>query len=419
MAQTLANMASVEKDVWTSQELAKSFYDHNKLLARMRQVQATVIGLQAQVAVQKWRGVGGYTSTDAAGGSLNPAGNQQTAQATYTMVYHWFQTAIEVGALNQTATNAQSLISARDLEIQGAISDVSNHCSRQLATNGDGFIAQCASGGASTTVNLQPATVSGMTGTSGYDAIARGWLYPGQLVDIGTTADTDVLVTGTTITDVVESESAPTITIGSSITTTTSHFVSVANPNSATASNPELNGLRNMISTGTLGGINPASAGNSYWQPPALDSTTTVLSLDAALQLSRKVYTKTGDYASTIITSPKQAMNLYQLLQNQVRFAGDGGLSTGDFVNVNWNGMELLALPEIADKDWFQLSFKDLVRIVGDITEPTWVSELAGSNKGFGNWTKDTTSVNDAVVFPFQVGMQRRNGSGALTNLVG
>ena len=69
MAQTLANMASVEKDVWTSQELAKSFYDHNKLLARMRQVQATVIGLQAQVAVQKWRGVGGYTSTDAAGGS--------------------------------------------------------------------------------------------------------------------------------------------------------------------------------------------------------------------------------------------------------------------------------------------------------------------------------------------------------------
>src|SRR4051812_14045359 len=173
MAQTVANMTSVEKDAWTSQEMAKSFYDHNKLLARMRQVSATVIGLQAQVPVQKYRGVGGYTSTDSAGGTLNPAGNQQTAQATYTMVYHWFQTAIETGALNQTASSMQSIVSARDLEIQGAISDLSNHCSRQLATNGDGFIAQCAAGGASTTVQLQPATVSGMAGTSGYDAIAR------------------------------------------------------------------------------------------------------------------------------------------------------------------------------------------------------------------------------------------------------
>jgi hypothetical protein len=418
MAQTVAGMTSVEKDAWTSQELAKSFYDHLKLLGRMRQVQATVIGLQAQVPVQKYRGVGGYTSTDAAGGVLNPAGNQQTAQATYTMVYHWFQTAIETGALNQTASNAQSIISARDLEIQGAVSDVSNHCARQLATNGDGFIAQCAAGGASTTVQLQPASVSGMAGTSGYDAIARGWLYPGQLVDIGTTADTDTLVTGTTITDVVESETAPTITIGSSITTTTSHFVSVANPNSATASNPELNGLRNMVSAGSLGGINPASAGNNYWQPSALDTTTTTFSLDLALQLSRKVYTKTGDYASTIITSPKQAMNLYSLLQNQVRFAADGNMTAGDFVSVGWNGMELLALPEIADKDWFQLSFKDLVRIVGDITEPTWVSDLSGTKQAFGNWTPNSTAFNDAVVFPFQVGMQRRNGSAAATNLV-
>jgi len=418
LAQTVANLSSVEKDVWTSEELAKSFYDHNKFLARMRQVQGTVIGLQAQVPIQKYRGVGGYTSTDAAGGVLNPAGNQQTAQATYTMVYHWFQTAIEAGAINQTASASQSVISAKLLEMEGAISDVSAHCSRQLATNGDGFIAQCASGGASTTVNLQPATVSGMSGTSGYDAIARGWLYPGQLVDIGTAADTDVLVTGTTITDVVESESAPTITIGSSITTTTSHFVSVANPNSATASNPELNGLRNMIGSGTLGGINPASAGNNYWQPSALDTSTTVFSLDLALQLSRKAYTKTGEYSSTILTSPKQAMNLYSLLQNQVRFAGDANLQAGDFVAVGWNGMELLVLPEIADKDWFQTNFKDFVRIVGDITEPTWVSDLEGANQAYASWSPNSTSFSDAVLFPFQVGMQRRNGSAAATNLV-
>jgi len=130
------------------------------------------------------------------------------------------------------------------------------------------------------------------------------------------------------------------------------------------------------------------------------------------------VYTKTGDYAQSIVTSPKQAMNLYSLLQNQVRFASDGNISAGDFVNLNWNGMQLMVLPEIADKDLFVLNFNDLVRVVGDITEPTWVSSLEGTNKAFGNWTPNTTAFNDAVVFPFQVGMERRNGSAAATNLV-
>jgi hypothetical protein len=159
------------------------------------------------------------------------------------MVYHWFQVALETAALNQTGAQMQAVVAAKDLEIKGAIGNVSRQCSRQLVNNGDGLIAQCTTGGASTTINLLPQASGGL----GYDAIVSGWLYPGLPVDIGTTADSDSLATGSVITDVSEDATAPTITIGSSVTTTSSHYVSIANPNSATATNPELNGFRNMF----------------------------------------------------------------------------------------------------------------------------------------------------------------------------
>src|SRR5690348_7461268 len=200
MAQTVANLASVLKDAWTSDRIQKQFYNQNPLLDKIRSVPATMIGQQAQVPIHKYRS-GGYTSTAPAGGTLNPAGNQQTDQAIYTMVYHWFQVQLEVAAINQAGSTATSVIKAKDLEFEGAVDDTSKQCSRQIANNGDGLIAQCTTGGASTTVNLLPQASGGL----GYDAIARGWLYPGLPVDIGTTADSDSLATGTVITDVAES----------------------------------------------------------------------------------------------------------------------------------------------------------------------------------------------------------------------
>jgi hypothetical protein len=68
MAQTVSNLTSVLKDAWTSERLAKQFYNENPVLSRMQELQATTIGLQAQVPIHKSRN-GGYTSVAAAGGS--------------------------------------------------------------------------------------------------------------------------------------------------------------------------------------------------------------------------------------------------------------------------------------------------------------------------------------------------------------
>jgi hypothetical protein len=278
MAQTASSIASVTKDAWTSERLVKQFEDKNAPLGRLESVKGTMIGTQAQVPIYNNRS-GAYTSVGAAGGSLNPAQAQQVSQATYTLVYSWFQTELETSALAQAGGGMQSLIAAKDLEIEGGLENVKHQMTRQLVTNGDGIVAATGtSGGASTTV---PLTAAASEGTRyGYSALKRGWLFPGATVDVGTTADTDALVTASTISAVSMSTTAPTITIGSAIDATAgTHFVYIPNPNSTTAANPELNGLRQIAATsGALGGLNPSTAGQEFWQAAVRDTSTTVFS---------------------------------------------------------------------------------------------------------------------------------------------
>ena len=403
---TAAGLADVTKEAWSSQEVAKQFYDENPLLAKFRAVTGTTMGTQVQTPIYSHL-PGGYASTDAAGGTIqqtNPAG---VAQAAWTLVYHWFQTGVETGALNQTATNAQAVISAKNIEMEGAISAVSRQCSRQLACDGTGFIGAVTAAGPATTFTL---TASGQ----GPNAAERGWLWPGLTVDIGTTSDSDASGSAVVLTGV--DDVAGTFTT-SSITVASSSFISISNPNSATATNPELNGLGNIVSAGTLGGINPATAGNEYWQS-YVDSATTVLSLDLILNLRRKVKMKNGQRGGeTLALGLKQEQALYLLLQNQVRYGSDGSISAGASSQVKWSDMNILAMNDILDKNLFVLTMSDFIRATGDIKEPTWVSDLEGAG-GDLRWRQGATNFVNALVFPFQVGVQRRNshaGASALT----
>lgn len=415
MAQTATSLADVLKDTWTSDRIQKQFYDDHPPLERLEQVQATMIGQQAQVPIHKGRS-GGYVSTGPAGGALNPADQQRVDQAVYTMVYHWFQVDLEVSALNQAGgSNVQSVIGAKDLEIEGAVNDMRNQCMRQLVTNGDGIVAQADTGGASTTVEL----VASPSGTAwGFDALQRGWLYVGLPVDIGTTADTDALATGSVITAIKEDPTDPDITIGTSISTTAgTHFVYIANPNSTTAANPELNGLRNLVNTtGALGGLNPATGGEEFWQAAKRDTTTSVFSLDLVLDLQRAVMQKSAKYMTDVWTGLKQQSAFYSLLQNQVRFQGEMKLGAGDVGGLVWNNIVVKGYPDILDSDWYCLTLSDFVQIVGAINKPTWASDLEGDG-GKLRWKQGQTGFVDGVVYPFQVGLQRRNTHAAATAL--
>lgn len=418
MAQTVANLTDVLKEAWTSDRLEKQFLDDTDFLDRVdkesSEVRTTKIGEKAIVPLHKGRS-GGYTSTSSAGGSLNAADAQKVDSAEYTLVYHWFQTALETGALNQSTGGDSSAVVAKDLELQGAVSDVANQCMRQIATNSDSIIATCGTTTTSATVVLAADSATAY----GVGAIVRGWLYKGLKVDIGTTSDTDAVVAGATIVSVDEVNG--TITIDSSVSTTANtHKVYIANPNSGTAFNPELEGLRSMAgsTTSALGGLDPDNAGEEFWKPAYVDTTTTVLSLALLLRMRRGIHQKTGkkDRRPFVLSGLKQEDAYYSLLQNQVRFGSDN-VSAGNSDSVQFGNYDWVGSPNILDTDVFMLTLKDFVRVTGTgITKPTWVSDLQGSNNGM-LWSAGTTQFADAVVYPWALGMRRRNGSSAALSL--
>ena len=412
-AVTVAGLQGIMKDAWTSQRILKQFYNKNPLIKLIPDaVGATVIGLQAQVPIHSSH-TSGYTSVAPAGGSLNPATNAGVAQATYTMVYHYMQVGLEMAVLNQTNTSTQSIIAGKDLEMKDAVDFMSRQVSRQIARKGDSILAECGTGGASTTVVLRPPT-DGQNG-HGQPAIVRGHIQPGMLVDIGTTADTDALATGATVTAVNKSATAPTITTTASVTTTSgTHFVYVANPNSATAPNPELNGVENIIGDGIFGGINPATAGNEYWQAAKIDTTTTSFSLPLGLAIQEEVFQNDGSYDAVVLTGAHQMANFYLELQNQVRYPSEkkmGAGGVGGLVGLDWNGTGVNVLPDMYPQNWVHLRLEDLCVIKGSIDKPTWVSDIEGAG-GDVRWVQGTTGFGNAVVWPFQIGATRRNRMG-------
>jgi hypothetical protein len=403
------SLAQVMKEAWTAERLQKQFEDKNAPLGRIEAMRGVMIGRQAQTPV--WGGRSGASTTvGAGGGDLNPAQQQPTAQALWTLVYNWFQIELDTSALAQASgQSAQSIVGAKDLEVEGAIENQKHQMARMVVTNGDSIVAAFDTTASANTLKLVNAAGEGAS--YGYSALVRGWLFPNQPIDIGTTADTDVLATGANIVSVDYSNpAAPTITIGGSAVATTlgTHFAFIPNPNSATAANPELNGIRQIIGSGALGGLNPATAGQEYWRGAFRDTTTTTFSLDLPLNLQRYVLQNSNEPGTAVWTGYKQQMNFYSLLQSQVTFANDGSLAAGNVNAPRWNGMSVDAFADILDTDWFQLTLADLVRIKSAMDKPTWASDIEGAG-GSTRWKQGTTRFVDGVVYPMQLGCQRRN----------
>ena len=426
MSTSALTIAGAIKDAWTDTELQKQFEDKNSPLSALETVRGTMIGTQAQVPILAGR-AGSYTSVGAAGGALNPATGQPVNQAVYTMPYSWFQVELETSALVQAGGAAQSIVSAKLLEVEGAVENTRHQISRQIVTNGDSIVAAVGTAAAGVTIPLVAKAAEGAL--YGYSALRRGWLpsgtSTGQYVDIGTTSDTDALTTDLTqIVGYTPSPTAPTITLSATTTgasTSGTHFVYIRNPNSTTAANPELNGLRQLVSGGAFGGLNPATSGQEWWAAASRDTTTTTFSLDMALGLQANIMQNGASLDGLEIwTSFRQQQNFYALLQQKVQFPGEMNMQAGDVTKPKWNGISLRVFPDILDSDWFMINRPDLIKVVGNIDKPTWASDLAGHSDGKSGmpWRQGYTSFVDAVVYPVNFGARRRNtmaGATALT----
>lgn len=411
MAADYTAYATVLKEVWTSDRLEKQFYDENPFLDTVeKDAPSYSIGDKAIVPVHTGRS-GGYTVVPRSGSSaLNAADEQKVTEATFNWTHHWFQIQIEASTIDETKGKAKAVANVVDTEVNGALSDMRNQITRQfLFGNGDALLAQCGTTAAATEVELSS------TG-DGYDAIVRGFLYPGLTVDVGTTSDENTTANSDaadslTISAVEESSSTPSITLSSAITTGSTDYVSIANARSGSTSY-EANGLRNIVGTGNLGGITVSSTPS--WQAAKVDSTSQDLSLPLLYSTQRQVNQKTGKNPNWCVTSLKQQEALYKLLQVQVRFDGDKSLGAGNVGGTTVAGMKIDALPQVRDRDWFFLTKEDLflLREGG----PKWAPQEYG-NKGILDWKQGTTALVSALKWNVNLCPRRRNSHAALIGL--
>lgn len=400
---TLTTIDAALKETWTEDRLAEQVYQDNPFLSRVRRLKTTQVGQQAVTPIHTGRNWG-YTALPAAGGTLNAAGNQEITQATWQYTHHNVQVKIQGSAIDGTRGDALSVAEVVDLEVEGAVNDLNRQLTRQLFLNGDALVTACGVTSASTTVVLNV--------TDGFDALQRGWLAVGSVIDIGSTANEVSVAADRTITAITESESAPTVVIsGAAVTTAATDYISLANSRSGTTSY-EMNGLQNIVKTsGTLGGVSASSF--PAWASPSVDATSQALTLPLMYTANRKVAQKTGKPTNYVVTSLKQQQNFYNLVQAQVRFAGDSGLAAGNVEGVSFNGMTVYAQPDCKNAHMWFLTVDDfLIVSAGD---PYWQNKVAGAN--ILNWIQGEDSYGAKITVRHNLGIRRRNSHSALTGL--
>lgn len=400
MSATLTTMDAALKETWTEDRLAEQLYNENPFLQRIKKLKVTQVGQHALTPIHTGRNHG-FTALPASGGSLNTAGQQEMKQAQWQYKHFYQPIEIESAAIDGTRNDTLSVAEVIDTEVTGGLDDLNRHLSRQLFLNGDAIIATCGTTSNATEVELEA--------TSGFNAIERGWLAVGTVVDIGTASVEDDDAAGATITAVEESETTPSITIGSQITTTGSDFVSIKDARDGTTSY-EMNGLRNIVSASAdLGGLSVASVPS--WKAANVDTTSQTLTLALMLKQARRVHQKTGKRPDYVLTGLKQEEQFYKLLQTQVRFTGDS-VGAGN-VSPKWQGMEIHAQPDCQNEDMYFLTIGDFHLVTSG--DPYWQNRHSGGN--ILEWKQGTSAYVATLMCRMNLGVRRRNSHARLGGL--
>jgi hypothetical protein len=339
---TPADIAAVQdvlKEVWVTDNLKSQLYEDMVLMDWVDDVKEYTDsdGLKASVPLKTGR-TGGVGSRGI-GQQLPAADHQRVGKASYNYKFHYLQVQLYGPVIARMATQRQSAVREIDFEVTNGISDLKRMLNRQLHGDGTGaiLISGLPGGASSTTVLL---------GAANYPIIERGWLYEGMRIDIGTAANPQLDTGNAIITGIVDNAAAPAITVLVATATTAGSQISLAGNRGAGSVSYEINGMRSIISdTAVLGGIDPSVT--SYWKAyiNANGGTPRALSINLMLNTLRKVR-QLGEYPDVALCDLVQEQAYYNLLQGQVRFAGDTNLTAGNTEGLAFAKLKVVGDPE-------------------------------------------------------------------------
>lgn len=403
----IAAVQDVLKEVWVTDTLESQLYEDTIILDWVEDITdyTDSDGLKASVPLRTGRTAG--ISARAVGQALGVAGHQVVDKASYNYTNQYLQVKINGPVVARMKTNRQSCVREIDFEVKNGLADLKRDWVRQLYGDGSAVIAGSLPGGASSTTVL--------LGADNYYAIERGFLHVGMPVDIGTAANPTLDTGGNVITDIVDSPTAPAIVVTSATATTAGSGVSrYGNRTSGSVSN-ELNGFANLFDDDTtLGDINPASA--AHWKGVKVGNSGTPrpLSIDLAMTLIRRLRQK-GSYPDTAVCDLYQEQQYYNLLQPQVRFAGEGALKAG-----NTDGLQLAKIKKglVGDPDCNPgkiYAFSKDALMMFSAGPVAWQNQTTGGD--ILAWEQGYDAFVARAAKYFQIGTDRRCSLGTLEDL--
>lgn len=389
MAGTLETLSPTLVRRYAPKNVVEQLYQENPFLAKIKKTPSYTVGEEARVVVHDGRN-GGYTPLPEGGGTLNEAGQQGYHKAGFKYKNHHQQVAIQGEAIDGTQSD-NAIVDAVSTEIDGAIADLNRQMTRQFYMDGSALIAQCRTS-SSNNVDLNT--------TSGAVAIERGWLFEGQPVIVGTKSEEHVIVNEKKITEVDETNTA--INVGETITGEgTTHYVSQAKARSGETSR-ESNGMRNIVGTAELGGL--SSSTSRFWKS-TVNSSTTSLTIAALLTAQRKIRQVRGKSPTFLLTGLKQQQRFYELLQQQVNFSSDKGLTAGADEQATWNNMEIFGDPDCPDEDLYLGHWEHLFMVA--MNDGYWQNKITGGN--ILSWSQNTDAYVGKYTWRANLACDRRN----------
>lgn len=351
------------------------------LLSRLESRSEDLVGKRAYVPLQAARTGGiGARSENA---DLPAAGNYTYEKAVYDLKYLYGKASVTGPSMAKTKSEAGAFLQVLKAELDGLRLDLRKDLARQIYGDGSGDVAGIASVADSASsqqvVTLDVSSSAGNIKGDGREAINKGQLYVGMVVDILNGSGT-VVTNGGGRTILAVDASTPSITLDVATAGDIDHTGSEAawtvvrsgvtkksNVEANTYSkSDEVDGLRRIVggtnTSGTivvneaLGGVDSTLAANSWWVPQTatLDDTTANASgtYDLAFDDIQKILNKVrtaGGMPTAMITSMGVHREFYNLFTTMITYndPDQRGLDFGaGFRTLTYNGM-----PVVADVD--------------------------------------------------------------------
>lgn len=223
----------------------------------------------------------------AEGAQLGAPGRQGYVQTSETLKYGYGRVRFTGQVMGLADSNPKAFVDAADQEIEGLKSDVTRDSNRIAWGHPDGFATTAGTG-------VISKITSGTTSTT-INAPHLNQIEVDMVIDVVNGSGV-VQLAGLTVVSIT-SDSA--FVVDSSVTTTTGHYI-VRSGNW----NQEPLGLSALYtSSGTIHGINSATAGQEKWKAALDDSTTTTLTETVMITACDRIKTAGGDMPTAIFCS--------------------------------------------------------------------------------------------------------------------